>query len=145
MPVFGKHGLILCTHYDGSFFAGFHVENLQYLLYCCVFSVKTDKEISRRTAHKGQAVLPLRNRRKTGGFWGLFKKSDFLTAPQIRRTGFRRICARISVFAAFQFDFRRKNRAKTSRPRDEKLLDGLFKAIPHNSTAKSVQDFASHH
>jgi hypothetical protein len=36
---------------------------------------------------------------------GLFKKSDFLTAPQIRRTGFRRTCARISVFAAFQLDF----------------------------------------
>jgi hypothetical protein len=105
VPVFGKHGLILCTHYDGSFFVGFHVENLQYLLYCCVFSVKTDKEISRRTARTGQTVLPLRNRRKTGGFWGLFKKSDFLTAPQIRRTGFRRICARISVFAAFQLDF----------------------------------------
>ena len=32
-----------------------------------------------------------------------------------------------------------ENRAKTSRPRDEKLLDGLFKAIPHNSRVQIAE------
>ena len=31
------------------------------------------------------------------------------------------------------------NRAKTSRSRDEKFLDGLFKAIPHNSRVQIAE------
>ena len=110
MSVFRKHGLILCTHYDGSFFAGFHVENLQYLLYCCVFSVKTDKEISRRTARTGQTVFPLRNRRKTGGFW-----VSFLERNLISTSGKCHAFRRAQIAEPFLRRFLLRSRRKTGR------------------------------
>ena len=72
------------THYDGCFFAGSHVESLQYLLYCRAFSVKTGEETSRRTAHGDQTVLPTRNRRKTGGF-SRFRRQGNTTPFNVRR------------------------------------------------------------
>ena len=132
VPVFGKHGLILCTHYDGSFFAGFHVENLQYLLYCCVFSVKTDKEISRRTARTGQAVLPLRNRRKTGGFWGCLKSQLF---KQPRKFGgresaeFAREFRFLPLFSSISGEKSRKNVAASRREITRRVVDKPAKRV----------------